>query len=406
MTDTSLTTIDPAELSQLLDKPALTPPPGVTPNFEHPPNWNTLTYAVVGISITLVAISASFRIIGRWIFSKQFNLADYLLLPLLGLYAGVIYVLLGEAAFPGTFVHQWNVQIGKLPIFLYNIFIGTCLVCALLPTVKVAILQEWVGLFVPRGTRNYIFWTCHLLTWINILFYVAVLISVNLACTPYERNWNNLIQGDCSRVNTNQTNLAAAFVNFISDFIILIIPQRAIWKLHLPIQKRIGVAVVFALGITAFIAATFRVAVSVQHLRSRDYTYTFSEVSLCVVGEFTCAFLVLCVPSAPLALKAFRAPGVMRRLRGDSSARRRSQTVPTKKEGDEWPRQNLAISGTNGYVEITTVQAHDPQLPMTSTIHQVEEDLAHLNVVEPGIFMKTEFGIAYDYDPKSADSRV
>jgi len=109
------------------------------------------------------------------------------------------------------------------------------------------------------------FWACQVLIWLNIVFYFVILVLVNMACTPYAYSWNKLIPGgSCSSrgINTAYTNLSSSIFNLIVDVLILLIPQRAIWKLQIKNRKRkVGVALVFTIGILGIVAAALRVYV-------------------------------------------------------------------------------------------------------------------------------------------------
>lgn len=113
--------------------------------------------------------------------------------------------------------------------------------------VKVTILLEWRNIFVPRGTRNYFFWTAHALMWINVLFYVAAIFAVNLSCIPCEKYWNRLLPGHC--MATRPLEIASALVNFLVDIGILLLPQRVKWRLNMPTRKKAGVSGIFSLGV-------------------------------------------------------------------------------------------------------------------------------------------------------------
>lgn len=113
--------------------------------------------------------------------------------------------------------------------------------------IKVAILLEWLHIFVPRGTRNYFFWIAHALMWINILFYSGAIIMLNLSCQPHAKYWDRLLPGKC--VSDRPLDIASAIVNFLVDLGILCLPQKVIWTLNIPSQKRIGVSAVFSLGL-------------------------------------------------------------------------------------------------------------------------------------------------------------
>lgn len=98
--------------------------------------------------------------------------------------------------------------------------------------VRQAILLQWIAIFVPKGTRNSLFWTCHIVFWINTLFYIATGITNIVGAATGEG-----------------FALASAAMNVIIDLIILFLPQRVIWNLKMSFQKKLGVSVVFSLGV-------------------------------------------------------------------------------------------------------------------------------------------------------------
>jgi hypothetical protein len=171
-------------------------------------------------------------------------------------------------------------------------------------SIKIAILLEWLRLFCPAGNHNWAFWATHFLLWTNIIFYVSEIVALNIACTPYQYTWNRLIPGNCHRVNTKNTDLAASVFNFISDVLILLIPQRTIWSLRMGLKRRLSVSIVFAVGIFGCGCGLARLVETVRHAASNDLTYTFSPVQLWSGAELTCGFLVICVPSLPKAFQA------------------------------------------------------------------------------------------------------
>lgn len=114
-------------------------------------------------------------------------------------------------------------------------------------TIKTAILLEWLHLFCPTGARNRFWWTAHLLLCANIVFYCAAILALHLSCAPHARLWDKTVPGRC--VDTRPLDIASAFVNFVVDVGILMLPQRVIWRLRMSTRKRMGVSAVFGLGI-------------------------------------------------------------------------------------------------------------------------------------------------------------
>jgi hypothetical protein len=112
---------------------------------------------------------------------------------------------------------------------------------------KVGILLEWAKISAPGGYRNSFWWTCHVVLGINILFYVASTAVELFQCTPREKLWKMTVPGRC--MNTAQLNIVSASVNFASDIIILLLPQKVIWGLQMSKLRKLGVATLFAAGI-------------------------------------------------------------------------------------------------------------------------------------------------------------
>lgn len=128
------------------------------------------------------------------------------------------------------------------------LFVGSVLYAVTVMLVKAAILQEWRRIFLPLGTKNTFYYTCYALMVFNILFYSASVIAICLQCTPYARIWDKTItEGSC--ISTTTLEIAGAVINLASDLIVLILPQKTIWRLQMSMRNKIGVSVVFAVGI-------------------------------------------------------------------------------------------------------------------------------------------------------------
>lgn len=67
-------------------------------------------------------------------------------------------------------------------------------------------------------------------------------------CRPREKYWSPLMStGSC--YNLDAMMQASGLFNVISDFAILMLPVRSIWKLQVPQRRKLGIFVVFATGV-------------------------------------------------------------------------------------------------------------------------------------------------------------
>ncbi|KAL4778833.1 hypothetical protein BJX76DRAFT_362351 [Aspergillus varians] len=85
-------------------------------------------------------------------------------------------------------------------------------------------------------------------------------------------------------------------------------------------RKRLGVSVIFLLGLIACILAAFRCAVTVAHGRSPDSVYTLGPLAFWAMAEMTCGFFIICLPCIP---KIVKETGILRHIKEMSKASRR-----------------------------------------------------------------------------------
>lgn len=116
--------------------------------------------------------------------------------------------------------------------------------------VKTAILLEWKNLFVPKKAKNWFFWATTVMIAINVIAYSVAIIMTCLRCHPISKIWQPWVIGNCSNLSSQKSmDVATTFVNLALDVSILLLPQPIIWKLNMTRQRRIGVSLVFSLGI-------------------------------------------------------------------------------------------------------------------------------------------------------------
>ena len=113
--------------------------------------------------------------------------------------------------------------------------------------IKLAILLQFIEIFVPIRRTGTFYWTCLILIIVNFLFYFISFFLEVFSCSPVKKYHMPWIEGTC--MNYNVLNVAASSVNAASDIIILILPQVRIWNLQMPLSRRIAVSAVFLIGV-------------------------------------------------------------------------------------------------------------------------------------------------------------
>lgn len=110
---------------------------------------------------------------------------------------------------------------------------------------KLSILLLYRRIFVParRSAFNIIL---RFLECVIILFYISTSIVKITQCIPREKIWNRTLPGSCINVN-NLLNTSGMF-NFVTDVLILLVPVKSVWKLHMKKKKKVQIIAIFTVG--------------------------------------------------------------------------------------------------------------------------------------------------------------
>ncbi|OTA55086.1 hypothetical protein K449DRAFT_179173 [Hypoxylon sp. EC38] len=399
-----MTTTPSVMVGQLdsLNMPALQPPDGITPNFENPPRYNTSGYALCSFFLAFGTTAVLLRAYARIFCAKKVRLEDFLGFAGFALFAAYIVAVLLVIERPGFYVHQWDVRIGDMPRILYIFYVSSNCYNGAIGCLKAAILIEWLHLFNPRRVRNTFFWICQAILWINILYYAASAIAINVICTPHAKIWDKtIVEGRCGDSDT--LYLSGTIINLISDILILSLPQTVIWSLKMTKPKRLGVSLIFAIGVLCCIVACFRIVTTVALPKTTDFIYTLPELAFWGSSEMLLVLLVFCVPAFP---QAFGGMGLNRR-----SPTSRSQDLSSLNSHKQmWPRTNISTGQQSVYRKIDDYSL----MPLTTSkptpiqMSSSSEEIGHkqhdvTSVPRGGIVWTREFSTREDFIHKNRD---
>lgn len=84
---------------------------------------------------------------------------------------------------------------------------------------------------------------------IQIMSGIGVVVALNLQCIPHRAIWDIAIQATSKCFDLYKLQVGSASIQLISDVAILLLPQQVIWSLKMTWQKRLGVSIIFGLGL-------------------------------------------------------------------------------------------------------------------------------------------------------------
>ncbi|KAI1446643.1 hypothetical protein F5Y02DRAFT_68995 [Annulohypoxylon stygium] len=294
----------PANITDYLLQPYQIPPPGVTSNFANPDGSHSLGYFVVIFGAVLSTNAVLLRLGSSYVLNR-IVLEDALLLCALGTFGGYEWVLYVTAITPGVKVHSWDYQMKDIERYRYHLHIASICYGPAVMFLKIAILYDWLRIFLPTRQRNAMFWSLHILIWGNAIYYISGTFLEIFRCTPRQKIWDPLFVGGSCPIDIAANNFVSALINLVSDLAILAVPQWVIWRLQMSMARKIGVSLLFVIGIFATVCGIFRLVSLLEILFNNDETYWTTELGLWGVGEITAGFLIIGIPSMPKIIKNF-----------------------------------------------------------------------------------------------------
>jgi len=111
---------------------------------------------------------------------------------------------------------------------------------------KLSLLLLYLRIFSPDRWTRYLIYLGIIS---SFALYLATSITFGALCLPRgSETWAAALYSARCKSTTNMTYIQGIF-NVVSDFYILFIPIPVVLKLHLPMQKKIGVVAIFMTGL-------------------------------------------------------------------------------------------------------------------------------------------------------------
>ncbi|KAI9842653.1 MAG: hypothetical protein M1837_007020 [Sclerophora amabilis] len=288
----------PQEVQKLLDGPGLAPPPGVTPNLVNPDNLDVYLVVSLTLCLTLTTLAIGTRMYTKGFITRSLGWDDYtsLLAWLMFIAQSATSAICVEQ---GGGIHQWDLPLRKVFRVLYYINVTSILYGPTVFVVKLSILLQYLRIFVPVPKSNRImYWGIILTIGGNLVFYTVHMFIGIFACNPREKMWNKLItEGHCH--DANKIYISSGYLNVASDFIIFFLPLSNIWKLRMPLRRKIGVSAVFAIGLVACVTSITRLVYTYRLVQSKDVTYNTIVMGFWTLAEVAIGILCGCLPVLP-----------------------------------------------------------------------------------------------------------
>ncbi|KAL2802686.1 hypothetical protein BJX63DRAFT_414189 [Aspergillus granulosus] len=248
---------------------------------------------VLAISTTLVC---GLRLYLRKFILNSFGLDDYLvILALIGVngFSALAYTI----TYYGLGADTEDVSAEDLAVWFKIYFGAECSYLAVGAAVKISLTVFIIRLFPTQFIRIVGIATMAFIG----AFTISMTLALTLKCRPARASWDkSIVDAKCWSSQTNfAVLLSQGIIMFVLDVLILALPIRPIWKLQMPLKRRLWILGLFTIGFIACIAALVRFSTLVYAKDETNFTHSAATSLIWMEVEFNLALISGSLSSLP-----------------------------------------------------------------------------------------------------------
>ncbi|PVH99720.1 hypothetical protein DM02DRAFT_528465, partial [Periconia macrospinosa] len=117
--------------------------------------------------------------------------------------------------------------------------------------------------FFRRMTTN--LWHARIVIWMSwacLVCYIAIVFTLTFGCFPTQKNWQVYPDPGLKCTFRRQNFIVTTALNVITDAGLLSIPLPLLWKLQVPLRRKIGIGLLICSGFFVIAAAIIRVVLT------------------------------------------------------------------------------------------------------------------------------------------------
>ncbi|KAK0638544.1 hypothetical protein B0T16DRAFT_337567 [Cercophora newfieldiana] len=335
--------------------PAMLPPPGRQTNFEDPENLHSFVFGVAVTTIILMTTALGIRIYTKAVLLKEMRAEEYFAI------IGTIGIITWDAMFinvsaDGFSRHLWDVRLVDVPHLSYMSYLAEITNAPTMFAAKCSILFQFRRLFCPGQIRDSTFWMIHALLFMCAAYYTSAIFTFTFQCTPREKTWSPFLEGHC--IDVAAAIVVQGAINLFLDIGILITPLWAIWRLQLPMKRKLGISAVFGVGILTCGIAIAGVVFRVPLLTDPDLTWLITKVGIWTMIEYCGTILVGCMPSFPRFFLHIQGKDVQTHTHGSTAPSSNNATRPGTATKGQHHSHSRSKNGSGGISIHSHAHAH------------------------------------------------
>ncbi|KAK1982327.1 CFEM domain-containing protein [Colletotrichum cereale] len=240
------------------------------------------------------------RLYARWTTVHRFETDDWIIIFCALVF--IVFVAFGQLAGWVAFGEDiWMVKPDMLTFGLKIFFIDESLYLSCLGLTKISVLFFYLRIFPNKSFRYATYAT---MSYIALSTTILLFMQI-FQCIPFSYNWDGWKDdfGPHHCLNINVLAFVAGGLSISHDVIILFLPIPLLWHLNMGLRSKVGILLMFSLGIFIIITSCVRLRYITLFTRSLNPTWDFTDPLIWSGVEVSVSMIIVCLPAMRVLLK-------------------------------------------------------------------------------------------------------
>ncbi|KAF3481394.1 uncharacterized protein GIQ15_04153 [Arthroderma uncinatum] len=235
-----------------------------------------------------------------------------------------------------------------------------------------------VGLFLLRIFQAPVFrYTTYAIIAVNAAIAITWILVDAFHCIPVHLAWTAWKMDETGKcIDFITATYVNGFVNITVDTIMVSMPIYEVLKLKLSHRRKIGVALMFGMGLLLTAVGVVRVIILFQHDVTKNPTYEMAPLNYWSMIECQMAIVCACLPATRAILIHFL-PGIAGQATENTYNKRLGISSSGPSKGDSTSNSTMLDSECGGFISKTVTYSVD-----TSVNSQMDSSEPCINLVE------------------------
>ncbi|OAQ67690.2 hypothetical protein VFPPC_04045 [Pochonia chlamydosporia 170] len=270
------------------------------PNDSNNPDGNRVAElrSTTTILLVLAPVFVVLRFWARSSTNTRYGRDDWMMVVALA-FVFVLGALNYSAIAHGLGKHIHTLPLHDAIAFFKILFAFECIYITAVMAIKLSILEMYTRIF---GLSSRMFNISAIIIASTIVtWWTSILAVCIFQCNPIKKAWLPWIEGTC--INLKGSFIGNAIPNILTDVVMLCMPVRQVWKMHIALLQKLSLCFMFLLGGFVLFASVYRFTTLMQ-FDTRDTTWTLATACTWCIVEVSCGVISGCLPTLrPLTVK-------------------------------------------------------------------------------------------------------